>query len=247
MTENRTSSAKSKKRLRESDGSSSPAAVSARAIKSSTTASSSKETAAATPDLSAINSAYGDIDGYAIARDAKRKQRERGVFLDGIQYGEVSPESFATALEWCSPQPNEHFLDIGSGSGKAVLTAAALYDFASSTGVEILQPLHEAALRAHAACPRGSLRCTDVRLVCADAFSMEPPWHEADVVFCTTTCFTDELIEQLEESAAQLRTGARLIVTTRELRHQVAGLRLLRKEKLGYGKGSLLFLAYEKQ
>ena len=42
--------------------------------------------------------------------------------------------------------------------------------------------------------------------------------------------------------------GARLIVTTRELRGAAAScMRLHRREKLPYGKGSLLFLAYERR
>ena len=194
--------------------------------------------------LDAVRLAYESIDGYTIAREEKHAQRKAGVFLEGVQYGEVDPASFAVALQWASPSAGERFFDLGSGTGKAVLTAAALHDFRSASGFEILRPLHDAALRAHAACS-GSLRCAAVRLVCADGFSAEPPWHEADVVFCTTTCFTDEMVERLEAGAAKLRRGARLIVTTREL-SAAAGCTLLRRGKLSYGKGTLLFLVYQK-
>ena len=86
------------------------------------------ESAASADDarLAALESLFAAAgDGYALSREAKRKQRENSVFLDGIQYGEVSISSFAAALAWVRPQPGETFVDVGSGVGKAVLAAAA--------------------------------------------------------------------------------------------------------------------------
>ena len=44
--------------------------------------------------------------------------------------------------------------------------------------------------------------------------------------------------------AAALPTGARMLVTSRPL--DVEALRLLRKEKIKYGRGTMTFLAYER-
>ena len=193
--------------------------------------------------LRAVAAAFAQVDGYGVARDAKRRQRESGVYLEGIQYGEVDPSAFAKALGWVSPADGERFVDLGSGTGKAVLTAAALHRFRCATGVELLEPLHAAAQRARAALPPEALRAAEVRLLCGDAF--KHPWaEEGGVVFCTLTCLTDEAIAALERGCERLPRGARLIVTTRELKCHC--LRLLRREKLPYGKGSLLFLAYER-
>ena len=78
-------------------------------------------------------------------------QRAAGVFRDGIQYGEVSAASFARCLEWVTPVAGEVFYDLGSGTGKAVLTAAALHPLAATCGIEIQPRLHEAALAARRA------------------------------------------------------------------------------------------------
>jgi len=67
--------------------------------------------------VAAIDAAYMCVDGYQIARDEKRRQREAGVFIEGLQYGEVKASAFATALSWCQPQPGESFIDLGSGTG----------------------------------------------------------------------------------------------------------------------------------
>ena len=187
-------------------------------------------------------SAYTPIDGYLIAREEKQEQRNNGIFVDGIQYGEVDMTAFASALAWVSPKSGERFIDLGSGIGKAVLAAAASYAFESCTGVEILEPLHDAALRALATC-RKTLLAHEVEFICADA--LEHPWStSADVVFVSLTCFTDEMVERVKVGAAALPTGARMLVTSRPL--DVEALRLLRKEKIKYGRGTMTFLAYER-
>ena len=195
------------------------------------------ETAAASVDAS-----YESIDGYAIARSAKQQQRSQGIFLEGIQYGEIKPSSFATALEWLDPKPDERFIDLGSGTGKAVLTAAATVAFSTAVGVEIMQPLHDAAELALSKSP--SLRAKSVRFVCADALAY--PWTTEgyDCIFVSLTCFTDEMVEQIRTASEKLAVGTRLLVTSRPL--ESAWLKLLKRDTLPYGKGSLTFIAYEK-
>ena len=193
--------------------------------------------------MALVEAAYRSIDGYGIARDAKRQQREAGVFHDGIQFGEVRVESFLTALAWLNPQPGESFVDLGSGTGKAVLTAAAAHSLAAADGVELLRPLHDAGMVALERC-RSSLRAASVNLSCGDALDF--PWSTYDLVFVTLTCFTDEMVERVRLAAPKLRKGARLLVTSRPLEH--AALRLIRREKLPYGgtHGMMSYLAYER-
>ena len=68
-------------------------------------------------NLQAVAAAFEVVDAYSTARDAKKKQRAAGVFMDGLQYGEVDLDSFSLALSWCSPRTGERFIDLGSGSG----------------------------------------------------------------------------------------------------------------------------------
>lgn len=190
--------------------------------------------------LAPVTTAYADVDGYAIARDAKRQQRAAGVFRDGIQFGEVRPSAFVEALGWIAPNSGEHFVDLGSGTGIAVLTAAAKYRLGSAMGIEIQEPLHEAAVAALARC--GPLATTDVTMVCGDALAHS--WEKADLVFCSCACWTNGMVCKLASGAEKLRSGARVLVTVRAL--ESPKLRLLRRELLPIAKGSLLFLAYER-
>jgi precorrin-6B methylase 2 len=229
-----------------------PTTAAAEAI-SAAAAQAGAESAMPTGDarLAALESLFAAAgDGYALSREAKRKQRENSVFLDGIQYGEVSISSFAAALTWVRPQPGETFVDVGSGVGKAVLAAAMLHPLEAAIGIEILDDLHDAAERALAGArrpraPCGPLAARRVELRRADALAPPVAWaDDADVVFCTTTCFTPEMRAAFVRGAERLRVGARVIVTTAPL--ESARFRLLRSERLPYGKGSLLFFAYER-
>lgn len=154
----------SKKRARDADAAAVPAASSAEPR--------------ADP-LALVKAAYASIDGYAVAREEKAEQRASGVFRDGITYGEVDPAAFAQCLEWVEPVPGEAFYDLGSGTGKAVLTAAALHPFASATGIEIQPALHAAALAARRAFEQqrgAALRAERMNFECGDAFAH--PWPE---------------------------------------------------------------------
>ena len=213
-----------------------------------------------------VSRSFASVDGYELASAEKAAQRRAGIFIDGIQYGEIDVTSFSHVLRWMNPQPGENFYDLGSGTGKAVITAAALYPLGSATGIEIQPALHQAALRAKAnleanlCCgsiatstatstatsiasrPHPSRRrqhskrseanregsvsqahvalrtpIDAVRFECADA--LEGSWvDDADLVFCTTTCFTEDMCEKLAAVAARLRCGARPVVALRRAR-----------------------------
>jgi len=129
-----------------------------------------------------LDSVYAFADGYQIARDEKQRQRKQGVYRDGLTYGEVAPSSFATVLNWIRPVAGEHFVDLGSGTGKAVLTAAILHPFGAAIGVEIQQALHDVALQARSQlCQQlgPSLRTAAANVRCT-AYASRPCQHNAN-------------------------------------------------------------------
>lgn len=229
------------KRKRDAAGSGSSNSGGSNNLSPSSSATTASAATTSASSFTHVDAAYAAVDGYEIARAEKKRQRDTGVILDGIQYGEIATAAFAEALGWCAPQAGEKFVDLGSGTGKAVLSAAAAYAFSSATGVEILQPLHEAAMAARARC--NELKTEDVRFVCADAIKF--PWTDHDVVFVSLTCFTDDMVASIAADAKQLAKGSRMLVTSRALECPGA-LRLLKRGQLPYGKGRMTFLAYER-
>ncbi len=100
-------------------------------------------------------------------------------------------------------------------------------------------------MRAHGAilaAGTDALLAADVRFECGDALAH--PWTDCDLVFVSLTCFTDEMVERIAADAHRLRPGSRLLCTSRALDTSV--LRLVRREPIKYGRGTLTFLAYER-
>lgn len=134
-------------------------------------------------------------------------------------YGEVLPGPFATFLR---EQRQEQmaggsdvsggFVDLGSGTGCAVLTAALFGDFEWCLGLEILPELDSIAQSSLASCQAewpGVRWSVDLR--CADIFEVAW-WQGAAIVFCNAATWPLAMRERLGAAAAGLRPGARLLV-----------------------------------
>jgi SAM-dependent methyltransferase len=127
-------------------------------------------------------------------RSGQRFDAENGTTTEALIFlGDLDPEAigpsiahathyeptpvgdFATLLRHV-PFALEHatFVDIGSGMGRAVILAASL-PFKTVIGVEFSRALHEVAKENLARIDPATLRCRDVRLVCADAASYRFP------------------------------------------------------------------------
>ena len=61
-----------------------------------------------------------------------------------LSYAEMDLALLTALLRLAKPAPGDRFIDMGSGMGKAVLTAAALYpELSEAVGVEFLPGLHK--------------------------------------------------------------------------------------------------------
>lgn len=69
------------------------------------------------------------------------------VHVGSHTYGEVDLEGFAEVLMSVAPQPGEIFVDLGSGTGRAVFCAAAIAPWKRVVGVEFVRDLHNSGLR----------------------------------------------------------------------------------------------------
>lgn len=135
------------------------------------------------------------------------------------------------------------FVDLGSGTGKAVLLAALLFPHMKKCiGIEILKELHENAVKCLKEFRALDCKCA-IEFVCADCFTRDD-WYCMDLIFITTTCFTTEQMQKLVKRLPLLKEGAFLITTTRALESSV--LLLKKKQRVRYAKGSLLFFLWQK-
>jgi hypothetical protein len=139
--------------------------------------------------------------GEHAGKVASRAERtERGLLGEGsLVYGEAAFPSFVAVLRQYVPRlPTGgagHFVDLGSGCGKAVVAAALAFDFASCTGIELLESLHAMAEEASARLVRvlaeasGAVLARDLPAVTfVHGSFLDYDWSRADVVFMNSTC-----------------------------------------------------------
>lgn len=84
---------------------------------------------------------YEDVNGYQLSYQERQKLTDSAEYT----YGEVNFLSFVDLLSLTKPDSNTVFYDLGSGSGKAVITCAMAYPVKKAVGVELFTPLYAAA------------------------------------------------------------------------------------------------------
>lgn len=83
-------------------------------------------------------------------------------------------DALGAVLRPSDVEPNEVFLDLGSGTGRVVVLAAARYPFRKVIGVEVSHALHGVAAR-NIELNRHRLSCHEVQLVNRDVINYQIP------------------------------------------------------------------------
>lgn len=152
---------------------------------------------------------YQQINGFWLANNASAKNAE-------LCYGEIEVYPFYQLLTKANPKAFETFLDLGAGTGKAVMTAAMLCDFAKASGIECQEGLYQASKTVQTRYELlNKYRCK-VSFIQADIFQI--PAITADVIFINATCYSPARWAILEEKLNKVKAGTRVILTTKRLK-----------------------------
>src|SRR5262249_23666724 len=154
-----------------------------------------------------IDNLYKDVNGYGLSfNDRTGPLEEEKSFI----YGEVLLESLLRMLDPLNPQPGEKFYDLGSGTGKFLMSAHLLYPFGKCLGVEFLPSLHAEAqrildrynteIRPALPEPRGEVefRHGDMRDV---------DLTDVDIIYMHATCFSEDLQNTLRDKFQSCKPG----------------------------------------
>lgn len=145
-----------------------------------------------------------------------------------LVYGELTFASLCfvltEALRHCL-EPSITFYDLGSGSGRQVLTAS-LYEprVTVAKGIEIIPKMHEIACAAQERLEAEFLPAFKhspklVEFICADIFQID--WSDANVVLLNSTCFTRDMLHTLEQNGLQsLKPGSVIVTLSKKLTHE---------------------------
>lgn len=173
----------------------------------------SKTSSVETDILALLENFYFKNDAFNIAKDAREQQQ-----LDPFTfvYGEVLTSSMAQLIEAAEPQPGDVFYDLGSGSGKAVMTAGLYFPQMQAKGIEYIEEMHRFSKQMALTFSQLNHRSIDnITLLHGDLF--EHDLSDASIVFINATGYFDDALDQLIDTLVLLPTGARIIISSKQL------------------------------
>jgi SAM-dependent methyltransferase len=144
-------------------------------------------------------------------------------------YGEIDLLSFYTILERASPSTQDVFYDLGSGSGKAVLSALLFFNVYKSIGIELLPPLYEQSNTQRDKAIQQFQQHDDEneyipqmkRIQFINDSFLHYDFGDADIIYVAATCLSDATWNELISKMASLKPGSRIIVATRMIDHEL--------------------------
>ncbi|CAE8615935.1 unnamed protein product, partial [Polarella glacialis] len=116
----------------------------------------------------------------------------------------------ALVLQVLRPGPLEMFLDLGSGTGRAVVAWALLVPGGIAAGVEIREALHETACEVAAGLDPTVQQRVSLRL--GDMFHCDG-WGDADVLFVNSTGFEAPLMSAVAKKLQEETKATARVIT----------------------------------
>ena len=163
--------------------------------------------------LNILRKISADIDGFQLSKQARNNQ-------DALEYvyGEIDPTSFAALLTLVPINQNTVFYDLGSGIGHTIILSAMLFDLKKSCGIEILGPLHQAALIQTKRLSHLSLyKKLSSKIVCVQGNFLDIDFHDATLIYMNATAYFGDLWIALNQKLEALPHCICIITTSKPL------------------------------
>ena len=127
-------------------------------------------------------------------------------------------------LNFAELKRGETLVDLGSGAGKAVFTAALYFDFSKSCGIELLPAFYKKAnkqlnkakiLIQHnkKLIEEYSRKISIIHFI--NGNFLHTDFFDANIIYISATCLNEDTWGKLIGKLAQLKPGARIIVATK--------------------------------
>ena len=151
-----------------------------------------------------------EVDGFSLSRIARMHN-------DAMEYtyGEVEFTSFIALIAMTQPDRTTRFYDLGSGTGKAVLACAMVFDMQYYCGIELFSELHLAARTHQHALQQHTLykkQAAKVHFI-NDNF-LHTDLRKATLIFINATALFGPTWERLNQKLTDEVTGKTIIIST---------------------------------
>lgn len=156
---------------------------------------------------------YKDVDGFALSQASR-------LHTDALEYtyGEIDFPAFIALLSLTKPSRATRFYDLGSGTGKAVLACAMVFDVEYSCGIELFQLLHDTAVKQQERLREFSEyteMASKIRFIHDDFLNQS--WEDATLIFINSTALIGPTWERLNEKFLDQAIHATVITTSKPL------------------------------
>lgn len=161
-----------------------------------------------------FQSLFNDVNGFTLSHSAR-------TLHDAMEYtyGEIAFTSFIALIAMTRPTPETRFYDLGSGTGKAVVACAMVFDMQACCGVELLETLHQSALIQQNKLERlpGYLNKAKTIHFIHDNF-LNSDLSDASLIFINATALFGDTWERLNQQLlTQTAIGTVIITTSKPL------------------------------
>ena len=171
--------------------------------------------------------AFASADGDALSRQytQQRPPPPKWEAADGqasvvdtyyttLTYGEAEFVPLYELLRRVGVPDGSVVLDLGSGTGRMVAAVCLCFPLVRmAVGIELVPTLHVCADSVLAALREGAtkhgLPMAPARAVEGDVLTTD--WCDADLLLCTSLCFTDVLVTAVQRRTRELKLGARVV------------------------------------
>lgn len=187
-----------------------------------------------------FNKLYETSDGFLLSRQA-RQHRDAFEFT----YGEIEFTSFIALISLTHPHQNTRFYDLGSGTGRAVIACAMVFNVESCCGVELFVELHQEAekQKKHLARLPGYEHKADIISFLHEDF-LNVDLSDATLIFINSTAFMGETWQLLNEHLAQVALGAIIITVSKKLTASVFEVVKMTKIDMSWGVATVFIHQY---
>ena len=150
---------------------------------------------------------FQDVNGFQLSKQARRKNDEMA-----LTYGEIQFESFVALLCQIELNANSIFCDLGSGTGKAIIACSLVFDIKKCIGIELLTPLHEAAMQVKNKLNQiDGIKAHKIEYINADFMENMP--EDITIVFINASAFFGEMWQKIVERLERLPHLQHIITT----------------------------------
>ena len=158
--------------------------------------------------LELFKQVFTSIEGSSISQSEWKRLNCSG--KSEFTYGEIDFVHMAPVFGLCKPQPGEVFWDLGCGAGKCMAAMALLYPkLAKVCGVEYLDKLYECCKNSLEVLKDNNPSLPEIEVHHGNMLEID--WSNADILFSSSICFPNELIEGILANSHRLKKGARFI------------------------------------